>query len=334
MGKRPRRQRHSMPPLREEKRERPPLPLPTAWSPHGLAGVTARRAAVPIQGIPYGPRNTCPVDTLLTLLLHSLSKTELRSITSFPPLHAATPSPPIPQGIANSMRGSRALKQALMLVRSGSFAEGKRVWYAHICCSPWLMGHCFGISEQLYEHIAPSTTADHPLHFVSSSSWVCSGGCPYRREGLGTRVERSAHLSSNTYDYGLCPQCGEGNLRARTVSDRYSQLLVVELGRPDDGVGSSAADHLPWQLHVASQMEIVTAACPATYKAIAVVYNNGAHWWADLLCSRHFRKRQGEASYRYDGLEHGGRLRYSAPGLTLTSDPRFISLVLYRLADG
>ena len=35
-------------------------------------------------------------------------------------------------------------------------------------------------------------------------------------------------------------------------------------------------------------------------------------------------------SYRYDGLEAGGALRYAGRELTLTSDPRHISLVLYR----
>jgi len=34
----------------------------------------------------------------------------------------------------------------------------------------------------------------------------------------------------------------------------------------------------------------------------AVVYNDGAHWWADLRCAKHF-KRGARGSYRYDGLE-------------------------------
>mmetsp|Transcript_37140 Transcript_37140/g.97640 ORF Transcript_37140/g.97640 Transcript_37140/m.97640 type:complete len:81 (+) Transcript_37140:2-244(+) len=68
---------------------------------------------------------------------------------------------------------------------------------------------------------------------------------------------------------------------------------------------------------------------PQAYEAAAVIYNNGAHWWADLLCSRHFKRRRA-ASYRYDGLEAGGALRYCAPSLTLTSEPRYISVVLYR----
>ena len=35
-------------------------------------------------------------------------------------------------------------------------------------------------------------------------------------------------------------------------------------------------------------------------------------------------------SYRYDSLEAGGTLRYTGRVLTLTSEPRLISFVLYR----
>ena len=67
---------------------------------------------------------------------------------------------------------------------------------------------------------------------------------------------------------------------------------------------------------------------------LEVVYNDGSHWWADMLCHGHFRRRNGEprgwGSYRYDGLEADGKLRYAAAKLTLTSDPRHISVVLYR----
>ena len=69
--------------------------------------------------------------------------------------------------------------------------------------------------------------------------------------------------------------------------------------------------------------------CPI--QAVAAAYNNGAHWWADLLSSRHFKDSGQHASYRYDGLESDGQLRYAAlDELTLTSDSRHISLVFYR----
>ncbi|EOD25816.1 hypothetical protein EMIHUDRAFT_205970 [Emiliania huxleyi CCMP1516] len=69
------------------------------------------------------------------------------------------------------------------------------------------------------------------------------------------------------------------------------------------------------------------------YAVAAVVYNDGAHWWADLLSRRHFTKRsRSTGSYRYDGLESGGQLRYAGrgPSPTLTSEPRHVSLVWYR----
>ena len=63
---------------------------------------------------------------------------------------------------------------------------------------------------------------------------------------------------------------------------------------------------------------------------LAVVYNDGSHWWADILCSRQFRRRQAAACYRYDGLEASGVLRHTGPTLTLSSDTRHLSLILYR----
>ena len=68
------------------------------------------------------------------------------------------------------------------------------------------------------------------------------------------------------------------------------------------------------------------------YAAVAVVYNDGSHWWADLMCDRHFKRGQ-RGCYRYDGLEADGALRYVGPTLTLTSDARLVSFVLYRRVD-
>lgn len=168
-------------------------------------------------------------------------------------------------------------------------------------------------------HAATPPTAERRLFCALAS------GTPYEVGALC-----SAHLFSNTYNYGRCPQCGEGDLRARATVTTYPHLLVVELGRRDLGIGSSAASQLPWPLTVATELELGGGSSPHKYDAIAVFYNNGAHWWADLLCSRHFRKRKGSASYRYDGLEAGGKLRYCSPSLTMTSDARYISMVIYR----
>jgi len=147
-------------------------------------------------------------------------------------------------------------------------------------------------------------------------------------------------LSSNPYDYGSCPQCGEGKLELRHKQPSYSALLVVELGRLDGGLtgGAVAPSRLPWRLQVAPTMHLHVDGESCVYAAAAVVYNDGAHWWADLLAAGHFRtmkdgQPKGRASYRYDGLEAAGRLRFTSwgkRGPTLTSDERHISFVLYR----
>ena len=112
----------------------------------------------------------------------------------------------------------------------------------------------------------------------------------------------------------------------------------MELGRPAGGSGGGAASRLPWRLALAPRMELRAGGEAATYEAAAVAYNDAAHWWADLRCAKHFDSSAARASYRYDGLEAGGALRFaggggadgSAAALTLTSDPRLISFVLYR----
>ena len=84
-------------------------------------------------------------------------------------------------------------------------------------------------------------------------------------------------------------------------------------------------------------MNLCLAGMEATYSPIAVTYNDGTHWWADIASSAHFKKRRGdpmgEASYRYDGMEADGRLRFTSwshDGIQMTSDSRRISFVLYR----
>ena len=139
----------------------------------------------------------------------------------------------------------------------------------------------------------------------------------------------AAHLSANPYKYGLCPKCGGAELRAAAARVAWSPLLLVELGRPAGDASGGAATALPWRLRLAPRVELRAGGEAVTYEVAAVVYNDGAHWWADLRCTKHFKK--GECgSYRYDGLEAGGALRYAGRALTLTSEPRLISFVLYR----
>ena len=139
----------------------------------------------------------------------------------------------------------------------------------------------------------------------------------------------AAHLgAANASIYEACPSCAAGPLKARAAEPQFSDLLLVELDR-----GAALAPSLPWRLAVAPSMMLKMGgghAPPrlrARYQAVAVVYNDGSHWWADLLRAAAAPYPE---SYRYDGLEAGGALRYAGRELTLTSDPRHISLVLYR----
>ena len=140
----------------------------------------------------------------------------------------------------------------------------------------------------------------------------------------------AAHLSANPYKYGLCPKCGGAELRAAAARVAWSPLLLVELGRPAGDASGGAATALPWRLRLAPRVELRAGGEAVTYEVAAVVYNDGAHWWADLRCAKHFKKGGESGSYRYDGLEAGGALRYAGRALTLTSEPRLISFVLYR----
>lgn len=119
-------------------------------------------------------------------------------------------------------------------------------------------------------------------------------------------------------------------------------------------------------------MQLTVGGVVCEYTAVAVIYNDGSHWWSDMMCHGHFRRTRpgggktlpadeahaastaassmagmgggkhplepcGFASYRYDGLESDGQLRFCGYELTLTSDSKLISLVLYRrtsTADG
>jgi len=220
-----------------------------------------------------------------------------------------------------------------------------------------LMGHCFGLAEQFFEHLLPADLPSSPFHLTTRPAWACTA-CEYtvaspRRvlhlplllssddvgELLAAGVTpevgalAAAHLAGSPYDYGPCPRCGCGRLRARASSPAFSPLLLVELGRPGASAGAEAGNRVPWTLRVEPRMELQLQGGSQAYAVAAVVYNDGAHWWADLLSRRHFTKRsRSTGSYRYDGLESGGQLRYAGrgPSPTLTSEPRHVSLVWYR----
>ena len=81
-------------------------------------GISPRRARAALDGVEYGPRNTCAVDTFLTLLTHALTadeKRELRRVSS----------PAV-----------RVLFQALRALRERQSRRAKRLWYAQLSSEP------------------------------------------------------------------------------------------------------------------------------------------------------------------------------------------------------
>eukprot|EP00965_Chrysotila_dentata_P189652 6173439-Pleurochrysis_carterae.AAC.1 len=382
--------------------------------------------AKPMVGFAYGPRNTCPVDTLLTVLQFVLRKEE-RSILKQGSVGrsdvtggskssgARNHSQPAGQAVQahaqlghhncaaerdaaqasadmdKSTKAWKAVFRAHRLHRAND-ARAKEAWYRRMhkqktltpgspfkcectcrcvlcraglcpscqlcnCNEARLMGHVFGIAEQFFDHLIPSTLPSSPFHFTTWSAWHCDA-CTYSYAASMPAVQLpllltaedvadllaggaqpeigalcEAHLSANAYDYGGCPMCGKGRLVQRAQRAQWSDLLLVELGRQAaTGTLAGAAHTLPWRLSVAPSVALAAGGTSAQYHAQAVIYNGGNHWWADLVSSRHFVKRQSSASYRYDGLEANGLLRYTGPSLTLSSDPRQISMVLYRRA--
>ena len=281
----------------------------TGWVDRALS---PRHAAQPLAGLAYGPRNTCAVDTFLTLLHHALTweeKALLRQV-GFPPLPpppaagAADGSPSSSDSLSSSSASSassstaasvasstsnapsasasscsaaaaaaaatsnpaanpaaassQALRAALQSMRHGESSHAaKRKWYQHLCsrcnddddddevevvsantaaacgvggktkskkrargeespaassaavasrrpppppllectcrcacadcleglcvkcdrCScktPCLMGHCFGIMEQFFTHLLPSSVTNSPFHFRTHAVWSCT----------------------------------------------------------------------------------------------------------------------------------------------------------------
>ena len=108
-----------------------------------------RKFLHPLVGVAYGPRNTCAVDTFLTLMQHALTSKERRllmelapastssatsasscccsssscaSCTSRVSAHAASPNP------------MTALRAALKVLRQGKSSEvAKRKWFRYLC---------------------------------------------------------------------------------------------------------------------------------------------------------------------------------------------------------
>ena len=304
----------------------------------------------PLRGFEYGPQaNTCPVDTLLTLARFALTPTERRTLA----------------GVAHD--GARGAWRALLLAlrrHQRRRGDARDVWYRLLAAGGgerFLPGRKFGVVDQIVQKLLPDGVDASPLHFRMRWTWRCAAGCGYGYVAsapslqlplllslgdvaalLAAGVPRevgalvAAHLgAANASIYEACPSCAAGPLKARAAEPQFSDLLLVELDR-----GAALAPSLPWRLAVAPSMLLKMGGAlkdvdggqsrpmlHARYQAVAVVYNDGSHWWADLLRAAAAPYPE---SYRYDGLEAGGALRYAGRELTLTSDPRHISLVLYR----
>jgi hypothetical protein len=226
------------------------------------------------------------------------------------------------------------------------------------CDTARLIGHCFGLAEQFFHHLLPDSLPTSSFHLTTRPEWRCTA-CPYRYSGqfsqmhvpllltsedidalLSSGVEAevgalvAAHLGASPYDYGACPQCGDGQLRSRPIEPAFPSLLLVEIGRPAPGGTGVRTDRVPWRLGLSPRMNLHVAGREAAYHAVALVYNDNDHWWADVLSGVHFRSdAPAPGSYRYDGLEAGGALRYTGrgPAIARTSEPRHMSLVWYRM---
>lgn len=350
------------PKRKRPKRIRPPLGLRTQADPDrhnhqpNLFPGRGPMVTEQLQGMPYGPCNTCPVDTLFTLMQFVFTEEEKNAFEE-----AAT---------ACARPEQREFWSWLLLV-TGQFTQGtiqpeivKQQWYAHLRTlaggdrgGRFLRGHQFGLIDQMDLLLPRDKDATSPLHFCSTRAFKCNTPeCTYTssasnstlhlpltltcsdmdcllQAGVAREVGAlvAAHLNPadldvNPYEYEACHKCCHGQVRAFTGCATWTPLILVELGRLDSLEVCRVQATLPWELTVASHVKLHTADSVATYEVVAVVYNDGSHWWADLRCSN-----QGTlGSYRYDGLAKGGKLQFAGSELTLTDDPRKISLVLYR----
>ena len=104
---------------------------------------------------------------------------------------------------------------------------------------------------------------------------------------------------------------------------------MVELVRPGR---VHASGTFPISLAAAPEMKLF----PGTeheqhYMLVAVVFNNGQHWWCDVV--NHCADPQLPhllSTFTYDGLMSNGALRYCGPDVSLSTDERYMSCLVYR----
>lgn len=222
------------------------------------------------------------------------------------------------------------------------------------CSSDWLSGHLLGVSRIVRTFLYDEVDGASSLFCISyRNQWTCTDAtCTYRYEASGQTLDSSftikpsdlhllllhgvqpevgallcAHLWNNPYLYSKCPVCRQGRMRRCAAEVNCSSLVLVEFLR--DGNGEDL--WLPaFPLFVAPLVELEGQ----QYEASAVIYNNGYHWWADMVCSPGLGAGGGRTGYHYDGLTNKGVLNATGSGLTQTSDATQISMVLYRRSAG
>ena len=158
IGKRPRRERPPAVPLVPPDEVRMCSRLPCTLSrvpPAGTPGLSPKRGQLELLGQRYGPRNTCSVDTMLTLAQACRTAAHAPHSPTHSPTHRPTTHPRMPAQFAITKTEKQAFKQrrrgsapGTELDESGAawrsllkaarcHARGdtraKRQWYAHMC---------------------------------------------------------------------------------------------------------------------------------------------------------------------------------------------------------
>ena len=342
------------------------------WRPL-LPAASPVQAAPPKRGLQYGPRNTCPVDTLLTVLLYGLPAEDLSEVLA-------------KMGREPSLRnGAASLRASLKFVADGLDEKAKECWYEHMSgmsqragapptctCScgcakcaaglcrqcercgcgksrstNWIMGHQFGIADQVGVFIAPDRSQLSPFHLRSQCEWRCPLTPSHVRvrpastnivclqpgvvaallaDGVAAEVGTltSAYLTRATPSNILCHLCsGPGDTNKFTgttkfIGQVYPRLLLVEVVRP---TGTNA---LAVELAVDEEMSVGGV----TYTVCAVMYHRNAHWTATIVIDG-----QPRALYFYDGLVQRGTLRRIGASIPTAGSVGVVSCVLYRRRD-
>lgn len=133
-------------------------------------------AVAPIlRGVQYGPRNSCAVDTLLTVLAFTMSDAEISMLGG--------QEEEAPDEDSLFVRESlRVLERVLNMIRSGNDQGGqqaKQVWYAHMCV---------GLPAEWEEQSEAGLVASLDQQ---SFTCCCTCGCSYCRRGDCKRCEDS-----------------------------------------------------------------------------------------------------------------------------------------------